>query len=153
MTGGSLVQATYPRRAALEAADEVRGHTRLRLPIVVINVVEGIPALACYASAVVLCASPISCLHALVAPELGDGHLPTATTAARPDVLLEDPRLSLSIVVPMGTSTGETSPSIRDAGKRRNVVGTVAAVPIYLSFVIFAAAACEVIGGEINRRC
>ena len=50
----------------------------------------------------------------------------------------------------MGTSTGETPPSIRDAGKRRNVVGPVAAVSIYLPFVIFAAAACEVIGGEIN---
>ena len=51
----------------------------------------------------------------------------------------------------MGTSTGETPPSIRDAGKRRNVVGPVAAVPIYLPFVIFAAAACEVISGELNK--
>ena len=51
----------------------------------------------------------------------------------------------------MGKSTNETPPSIRDAGKRRNVVGAVAAVPIYLSFVIFAAAACEVIGCELNR--
>mgnify|MGYP001269687620 CR=1 FL=1 len=129
----------------------MRGHTRLRLSIVVVDIVQAITSLACYASSVIFSSAAIPGFHAFVASELGDGHLPTATTAARPDVLLEDPRLSLSIVVPMGTSTGETSPSIRDAGKRRNVVGAVAAVPIYLSFVIFAAAACEVIGGEINR--
>ena len=148
----NLVQATYPRRAALEAADEVRRNARLLFAIVIADVIHRISSLARDATPIVLGAAPISCLHALAAPELGHGHLPAAA-AARPDVLLEDPRLSLSIVVPMGTSTGETSPSIRDAGKRRNVVGAVAAVPIYLSFVIFAAAACEVIGGEINRRC
>ena len=148
----NLVQATYPRRAALEAADEVRRNARLLLAIVVRDVVQGISSLSRNTTAVVFSSAAISRFHALAAPELGHGHLPAAA-AARPDVLLEDPRLSLSIVVPMGTSTGETSPSIRDAGKRRNVVGAVAAVPIYLSFVIFAAAACEVIGGEINRRC
>ena len=130
----------------------MRRNARLLLAIVVRDVVQGISSLSRDASAVIFSPPAISRFHTLVTPELGHGHLPAAA-AARPDVLLEDPRLSLSIVVPMGTSTGETSPSIRDAGKRRNVVGAVAAVPIYLSFVIFAAAACEVIGGEINRRC
>ena len=125
--------------------------TRLGLPVVIVYVVETVSAFSRDATSVIFSSASIASLYPLAAPELGHGHLPTAT--ARPDVLLEDPRLSLSIVVPMGTSTGETSPSIRDAGKRRNVVGAVAAVPIYLSFVIFAAAACEVIGGEINRRC
>ena len=148
----NLVQATYPRRAALEAADEVRGDARLFLAVVIADIVHAIASFARDTAAVVLGAAPISCLHALAAPKLGHGHLPAAA-AARPDVLLQYARLALAVIVPMGTSTGETSPSIRDAGKRRNVVGAVAAVPIYLSFVIFAAAACEVIGGEINRRC
>ena len=126
--------------------------TRLGLPVVIVYVVETVSAFSRDATSVIFSSASIASLYPLAAPELGHGHLPAAA-AARPDVLLEDPRLSLSIVVPMGTSTGETSPSIRDAGKRRNVVGAVAAVPIYLSFVIFAAAACEVIGGEINRRC
>ena len=151
--GTCLVQATYPRRPAFEAADEVRGDARLTLSIFIVYVVETVSAFSRDAAPVIFSSASIASLYPLVSSKLGHGHLPTATTAARPDVLLEDPRLSLSIVVPMGTSTGETSPSIRDAGKRRNVVGAVAAVPIYLSFVIFAAAACEVIGGEINRRC
>ena len=55
------------------------------------------PALACYASAVALCASPISCLHALVAPELGDRHLPPPPPRGR--MYLEDPRLPLPVVI------------------------------------------------------
>ena len=77
----------------------MRGHTRLRLPVVVVDVIEGIPSLACYASAVIFSSAAISRFHAFVTPELGDGHLPTATTAARPDVLLEDPRLLLPVVI------------------------------------------------------
>ena len=128
--------------------------TRLGLPVVIVYVVETVSAFSRDATSVIFSSASIASLYPLAAPELGHGHVAAAAAStARPNVLIEDPRLSLSIVVPMGTSTGETSPSIRDAGKRRNVVGAVAAVPIYLSFVIFAAAACEVIGGEINRRC
>ena len=125
--------------------------TRLGLPVVIVYVVETVSAFSRDATSVIFSSASIASLYPLAAPELGHGHLPTAT--ARPNILLQYARLSLSIVVPMGKSTNETPPSIRDAGKRRNVVGAVAAVPIYLSFVIFAAAACEVIGGEINRRC
>ena len=102
-----LVQATYPRRAALKAADEVCGDARLLFAIVVRDVVQGISSLSRNTTAVVFSSAAISRFHALATPELGYGHLPAAA-AARPDVLLEDPRLSLSIVVPMGTSTGET---------------------------------------------
>ena len=97
----NLVQATYPRRAALEAADEVRGHTRLTFSIFIVYVVKRISSLACDAAAVIFSPPAISRFHALATPELGYGHLPAAA-AARPDILLEDPRLSLSIVVPMG---------------------------------------------------
>ena len=47
----------------------------------------------------------------------------------------------------MGTSTGETPPSIRDAVSARNVVGIVAAVPINLPGIELASAA--VIGFDL----
>ena len=99
----------------------MRGYTRLRLPVVVINVVETVSAFSRDATPVVLGATSVASLDALVSSKFGHRHLPAAA-AARPDVLLQYTRLPLPVVV-------------------GNVVGTVAAVPIYLPFVIFAAAA------------
>ena len=83
--------------------------TRLGLPVVIVYVVETVSAFSRDATSVIFSSASIASLYPLAAPELGHGHLPAAA-AARPDVLLEDPRLLLPVVIcvnrPTQTLTG-----------------------------------------------
>ena len=132
---------TWAAAAAL-LADQALGDARLTLAVVIVYVVRVISAVSTNFTGV----EPAP--RAIVGFDLvAFTQAAAAARRARPravllaDQALGDARLPLSVVVPMGPSTGETPPSIRDAVSARNVVGIVSAVPINLARVELAPAA------------
>ena len=148
MNLGSLTELATPfgARAAAPAllADQALRYSRLALPIVVGDVVGLVTAVPINFPRIIASAAAVIGLNLIAFAQ-------AAPAARRPrpgpgpvllaDQALGDARLPLSVVVPMGTSTGETPPSIRDAVSARNVVGIVSAVPINLARVELAPAA------------
>ena len=128
----------------------MRGDTRLTFSVVILYVVETVPAFSSDAAPIVLGTPAIASLHALASSKLGHRDVAAAAApAARPNVLLEDPRLLFPVVICVNRPS-QTLPGARvdfegkdAAGSTVDVERAVSPVAADTSFVVLATAACE----------